>query len=169
MASAAPIEAQAKVLSDGMLKSHLAQLISMDHDAFIGEVQNRAELPSRGAALSASRATLQTLGDRIQEGKATNLAAQLSDELGRYLEEHADAPESFGFDEFIDRVAERDESIANHGDDDLSAAAFHARVVIDVLEEAVSGEQLDDLRDQLPDEYGQLFELAEAEDHAGQE
>ncbi|WP_248910171.1 DUF2267 domain-containing protein [Halocatena marina] len=29
----------------------------MDHDTFIGEVQNRAELPARGAALSASRAT----------------------------------------------------------------------------------------------------------------
>lgn len=40
----------------------------MDHDGFIGPVQNRAELASRGAALSASRATLQTLGERIGQG-----------------------------------------------------------------------------------------------------
>ena len=49
----------------------------MDHDSFIGEVQNRAELASRGEALSATRATLETLGERIEEGQATNLAAQL--------------------------------------------------------------------------------------------
>lgn len=142
----------------------------MDHDAFIGEVQNRAELPSRGAALSASRATLQTLGDRIQEGEATNLAAQLSDELGRFLEEHAGTTESFGFDEFIERVADRDENFGESDDDnDLSAATFHARVVVDVLEDAVSGGQLDDLRNQLPDEYSQLFELVETKEHSGQE
>lgn len=139
----------------------------MDHDTFIGEVQNRANLASRGGALSASRATLQTLGDRLQEGQAANLAAQLSDELGRFLEEHAGTTESFGFEEFIERVADRDENIG--GDtDDLSAAAFHARAVVDVLDEAVSEGQLDDLRDQLPDEYGQLFELADTEDHPGQ-
>lgn len=144
----------------------------MDHDTFIGQVQNRAELASRGAALSTSRATLQTLGERIQEGEATNLAAQLPDELGRFLEEHADATESFGFQEFISRVAERDENLGDeHGidDDDLSAAALHARAVVDVLDEAVTEGQIEDIRDQLPDDYGDLFELAEVEQHPGQE
>ncbi|WP_202593661.1 DUF2267 domain-containing protein [Halococcus sediminicola] len=155
---------------DSMLMHHSPQRFAMDHDTFIGKVQNRAELPSRGAALGASRATLQTLGDRIQEGEATNLAAQLSDELGRFLEEHAKTTESFSFDEFIERVADRDENFGESDDgNDLSAATFHARVVVDVLEDAVSGGQLDDLRNQLPDEYGQLFELADAEEHPGQE
>ena len=140
----------------------------MDHDAFIGEVQNRAELASRGAALSASRATLETLGDRLQEGEATDLGAQLSDELGRYLEEHADTTESFGFEEFTERVAERDENLSD-SDDDLSAAAFHARVVVDALSEAVSEGELDDLRNSLPEEYGQLFELADTDEHPGPE
>lgn len=141
----------------------------MDHDTFIGEVQNRAELASRGAALSASRATLQTLGDRIQEGEATDLAAQLSDELGRYLEEHAATTESFGFDEFVERVADRDENVNGTDNDDLSAAAFHARTVIDVLSDAVTEGELNDLQNDLPDEYGQLFELAEAKEHPGPE
>lgn len=140
----------------------------MDHDTFIGEVQNRAELPSRGAALSATRATLETFGDRLQEGEATNLSSQLSDELARYLEEHADTTESFGYNEFIERVAERDENLGD-SDEDLSAAGLHARAVIDVLEEAVTEGELDDLEDQLPDEYGDLFELAAAEEHPGQE
>lgn len=142
----------------------------MDHDSFIGRVQNRAELASRGAALSASRATLQTLGERIQEGEATNLAAQLPDELGRFLEEHADTTESFDFGEFVERVAERDENLGDGGidDDDRSAAALHARAVVDVLDEAVTEGQIADVRDQLPDDYGDLFELAEVEQHPGQ-
>lgn len=143
----------------------------MDHDSFIGEVQNRAELASRGEALGASRATLQTLGERIEEGQATNLAAQLPDELGRFLEEEADTTESFGFREFVSRVAERDGNLGGEGaidDDDRSDAALHARAVVDVLDEAVTEGQIEDVRDQLPDGYADLFELAETEGHPGQ-
>ncbi|PSP90606.1 DUF2267 domain-containing protein [Halobacteriales archaeon QS_4_69_34] len=137
----------------------------MDHDTFIGEVQNRAELASRGAALSASRATLEALGDRIQEGEATDLAAQLSDELGHYLEDHAATTEAFGFEEFVERVAERDESVS--GDEDRSTAAFHARTVVDVLSEAVSEGEFSELRNALPEEYDPLFEIADADEHPG--
>ncbi|MCL7416459.1 MAG: DUF2267 domain-containing protein [Halalkalicoccus sp.] len=143
----------------------------MDHDSFIGEVQNRAELASRGEALSASRATLQTLAERIEEGEATNLAAQLPDELGRFLEEGADATESFDFREFVGRVAEREENLGGESgvdDEDRSDAAFHARAVVGVLDEAVTEGQIEDLRDQLPGEYADLFELAEAEGSPGQ-
>jgi uncharacterized protein (DUF2267 family) len=140
----------------------------MDHDTFIGEMQNRAELASRGEALSATRATLQTFSERIQEGEATNAAAQLPDELGRFLEEGADTTESFDYREFITRVAEREENLGSDDDDDRSAAALHARAVIDVLDEAVTEGQVEDLRDQLPDEYADLFELAEVEGSPGQ-
>ncbi|MDL5362854.1 DUF2267 domain-containing protein [Halalkalicoccus sp. NIPERK01] len=139
----------------------------MDHDTFIGEVQNRAELASRGEALSATRATFQTLAERIDEGQATNIAAQLPDELARIIEEEADTTESFGFQEFVGRVAERDENLGSE-DDDRSAAALHARAVIDVLDEAVTEGQIEDLRDQLPGEYDDLFELAEADGAPGQ-
>jgi uncharacterized protein (DUF2267 family) len=47
----------------------------MRHDEFIGHVQQRARLSSRGDAERASRATLETLGERVPEGLADNLAA----------------------------------------------------------------------------------------------
>jgi uncharacterized protein (DUF2267 family) len=41
----------------------------MDHDHLIGQVQHRARLTSRGGAEVAVRATLQTLEERISEGR----------------------------------------------------------------------------------------------------
>lgn len=49
----------------------------MRHDKIIGQVQARAQLASRGEAEAATRATLETLGERIPPGAAENLAAQL--------------------------------------------------------------------------------------------
>ena len=57
----------------------------MEHDEFIGQVQARARLDSRGAAEQATRATLETLGERLSEGAAENLAAQLPHEIGEHL------------------------------------------------------------------------------------
>ena len=133
----------------------------MQYDDFIGEVQHRAQLDSREAALSVSRATLTTLSERIQPDDAENLGAQLPDELGRFLEA-VDEVERFDFGEFVDRVAEREEI----GEDDQADAAFHARVVVSVVAEAVTGGELGDIERQLPDDegYEQLFEIAEEEE-----
>nr|WP_243637825.1 DUF2267 domain-containing protein [Natrarchaeobius chitinivorans] len=117
----------------------------MQYDELIGEIQHRARLDSREAALSITRATLTTLSERIQPGEAENLAAQLPEELGRFLEE-VDDVERFGFDDFVDRVAEREEI----GDDDPADAAFHAQVVVDVIEEAVTEGALEDVEAQAP-------------------
>lgn len=132
----------------------------MQYEEFTGEVQHRAQLESREDALSISRATLTTLSERMQPGEATNLAAQLPDELGRFLEQ-VDDVERFDFDEFVDRVDDRDEL----GEADPSEAAFHAQVVVDVLTEAVEAGALEDVRAQLPadDGYDALFEIAESE------
>jgi uncharacterized protein (DUF2267 family) len=131
----------------------------MQYDDFIGEVQQRAQLDSREAALSVSRATLTTLSERIEPGQAENLGAQLPEELGRFLET-VDDVERFGYDEFTDQVAER-ETIGEH---DPADAAFHAQVVVAVVDEAVSGSVLEDVRTQLPVEegYDALFEVAES-------
>ena len=133
----------------------------MQYDDFIGEVQHRAQLDSREAALSISRATLTTLSERLDPGEADDLGAQLPDELGRFLED-VDEVERFDFEEFVDRVAEREEI----GEDDEADAAFHARVVMDVVDEAVTGGELEDVRHQLPEDegYDQLFEIAEEEE-----
>jgi len=134
----------------------------MDHDAFIGEVQHRAQLSSRGEAQEATRATLSTLAERIQDGQAENLAAQLPEPLEGPLS-GAGRTESFGPDEFVGRVAERDASVGD-GDEAVADAAHHARVVFDVVDDAVTEGQFEDVRAGLPEEYGTLFELAETEE-----
>ncbi len=129
----------------------------MDHDTFIGKVQNRLELSSHGDAHKATRAVLSTLGERLQHGEATDLAAPLPDEIGRYL---ADIPEThgdqFSYDTFIARIADR-------GDIDEPDAAYHAQELMNILHEAVPPGELDDVRANLPDDYADLFALIGAE------
>lgn len=56
----------------------------MKYDEFMGMVQNRARLASTGEAVRATRATLQTLGQRLFGGEAKDLAAQLPQEVGDF-------------------------------------------------------------------------------------
>lgn len=84
----------------------------MQHDEFIGQGQNLAQLSSRGDAERATRATLETLGERIPEGLADNLAAQLPHEIGEHLRRTvvyggAAAGARFSRQQFIALVAER--------------------------------------------------------------
>jgi len=59
----------------------------MQYNEFIGRVQNRARLGTTGEAVQATRATLEVLSQRLFNGQAGNLAAQLPEEVGRYLTE----------------------------------------------------------------------------------
>ena len=56
----------------------------MTHDEFIGHVQHRARLASRGQAERATRVVLETLGERLAGGEPFDLAAQLPPEIGRH-------------------------------------------------------------------------------------
>ncbi len=124
----------------------------MKHDEFIGQVQYRAQLSSRGEAERATRATLETLAERLAGGEAKDLAAQLPLEIGEHLRGQWSAlGERFSLDEFFRRVSRREGA-------DLPDAVFHARVVIEVLSEAVSKGEIDDVRAQLPTEFDELFE-----------
>ncbi len=124
----------------------------MKHDEFIGQVQHRARLSSRGAAERATRATLETLAERLAGGEAKDLAAQLPLEIAEHLRGQWSAlGERFSLDEFFRRVSLR-EGV------ELSDAVFHARAVIEVLNEAVSRGEMDDVRAQLPTEFDRLFE-----------
>ncbi len=129
----------------------------MQHDAFIGQVQARAHLPSRGAAEGATRATLETLGERIPEQLADHVAAQLPSEIGVSLRRTevlsgAGTGERFDLNEFIQRVAAR-------AGMDESGAAYSCRVVLEVMREATQGGVMDKVRDALPE---QLRELVDA-------
>jgi uncharacterized protein (DUF2267 family) len=123
----------------------------MDYDRFIGHVQHRARLGTFEDAVTATRATLETLGRRLAGGAPGNLAAQLPKEIGRYLTEQEGQQESFSLDEFFDRVC-KEEGV------DLPESVHHARVVIEVLKEAVGDDTFNKLRAQLPDDWNRLFE-----------
>lgn len=58
----------------------------MKHDEIIGQVQHRAHLSSRGDAEIATRATLETLAERLAGGEVNDLASQLSAEYARLFE-----------------------------------------------------------------------------------
>ncbi len=122
----------------------------MKFDEFAGKVQHKAKLASTDEALAVIRATLQTLSERLAGQEPQNLAAQLPDELGRYL----DVPgkgERFSVKEFFERVSKR-EGV------DLPLSVYHARAVIDTIQEAVSAGEIENLRAQLPDEWQEIFE-----------
>jgi len=122
----------------------------MQHDEFIGEVQARARLASRGDAERATRAVLETLGERLAGGQPHNLAAQLPEEIGRHLEDRQGV-DKLSLDDFFEKVSERSGV-------DLPDAIHQARAVIAVVGEAVSQEEMEKVRQQLPEEYAPLFE-----------
>lgn len=133
----------------------------MNFDEFTGEVQHRLELADSGETVRAIRATLTTLGQRIQEGEAQNLASPLPMEIGWYLtgpvEEHG---ERFDWNEFVSRVSTI-EGI------DPPEAAFHAQVIVDLVSTVVPSSEIRDVRDQLPEDstdgdWGKLFEIVDA-------
>jgi uncharacterized protein (DUF2267 family) len=124
----------------------------MKHDEFIGQVQHRARLSSRGDAERATLATLRTLGERLAGGEAKDFASQLPPQLAEYaLSGQAGAGERFSVDAFFQRVSDR-EGV------DLPKAIFHAKAVISVLQEALTKGEVNDIRAQLPAEYSRLFD-----------
>jgi len=125
----------------------------MKHDEFIGRVQHYARLASRGDAERATRATLETLGERLAGGEPKDLASQLPPEIGLHLLQYGGIGERFSLDEFYRRVSERE-------GEDLPKAVFHARAVIRVLNEAVSKGEIEDIFAQLPPEFDRFFQEA---------
>ncbi|MDX6733210.1 MAG: hypothetical protein QOC54_3158, partial [Baekduia sp.] len=77
----------------------------MDHDTFLDLVAREARL-DRQHAERAARATLETLGERIDREEARQLAAQLPPEVAPWIATTTSA-EGFDQDELLRRVAER--------------------------------------------------------------
>ncbi|WP_131740563.1 DUF2267 domain-containing protein [Actinomadura roseirufa] len=126
----------------------------MQHDRMIGQIQARAHLPSRGAAETACRATLETLGERLPEGLADNLAAQLPREIGENLRRTevyggSGTGERFDRHDFVARVA------ARAGTDERKAA-YMARVVLEVVDEASQGSMMTKVKRALPEDIRDL-------------
>jgi len=121
----------------------------MKGDQFIAEVRNLAEVAGYEEAQKFTRATLETLRERLAGNEPSNLAAQLPPEIATYVE-GSGGGEPFSVEEFYDRVAKR-EGVSR------DEAVRHARAVATVMQTAVTGGEIDDVRSQLGDEYEELF------------
>jgi uncharacterized protein (DUF2267 family) len=118
-------------------------------DQFIAEVRNLAELDNNEEAKRAIRATLETLRERLAGNEPSHLAAQLPPEIAPYVE-GTGGQESFSVNGFYDWVAQKE----GVGHDET---VRHARAVATVLQTAVTGAEIDDVRSQLGNEYEELF------------
>lgn len=125
----------------------------MDYETFVGLVQSRARLGSREAAIAAIRATLETMGERLVGGELKDIASQLPREIAYYLT-RATTAQKLSLQDFHARVGAREPC-------DPPQAVFHARVVMSVLELALSEGEVRDMRAQLPAEFNDLFEHRE--------
>ncbi|MDJ1432261.1 DUF2267 domain-containing protein [Halostagnicola sp. A-GB9-2] len=134
----------------------------MNYKEFTGQVHHRLEFAQLGQAVRAIRATLTTLGERLHEGEATDLASPLPMEIDRYLTQ-ADHGQRFDYSEFLDRVAER-EGV------DRSDANYHAQQIVAVIAEDTPSGNLEKARSQLPEDFERLFEAVDHEaDEASEE
>ncbi|MFF5173412.1 DUF2267 domain-containing protein [Micromonospora sp. NPDC000089] len=126
----------------------------MDYDTFLDQVARRARTgPNRAVELT--RATLETLGERLTGGEVLDLAVQLPAPLRLVLKPSpsTEAAERFGAAEFVARVGQRaglDEASAREG----------VRAVFVTLREALRGGEFDDVVIQLPRDYRDVVEPA---------
>jgi uncharacterized protein (DUF2267 family) len=123
------------------------------YEEFVEQVQTRGYMEDRAEAQTATRATLTTLAECLDERESYDLAAQLPQELAEHLfHEGAGAEASPSLEEFVDRLNERD------GEGDSQRAVYHARVVIEVLGYALGQDEIERIRSQLPGEFDPLFD-----------
>lgn len=120
-------------------------------------VQQRTPADSAAAADGYVSAVFETLGERITDGAARDLAEQLPDDAATALERGADAvgeAEQFGLEDFLARVADR-AGVAE------ARAREATRAVFDALEEYPTDAPFREAREQLPREFDVVAEPGE--------
>jgi uncharacterized protein (DUF2267 family) len=132
----------------------------MQHDEFIGQVQARGKLSSRAQAERVTRSVLETLGQRIPDGLADNLAAQLPHEIGEHLRrteqpDHHGTGEQFDHDTFIAQVSDKSGL-------DRPQATYATRVVCEVVGEATQGGLMAKVQAALPPDIRQTVTAGSA-------
>ncbi|MFU8876110.1 DUF2267 domain-containing protein [Micromonospora sp. SL4-19] len=126
----------------------------MNYETFVDQVALRARTsPERAVELT--RATLETLAERLTGGEVLDLAAQLPKPLQRVLKPHpgTEAADRFGAAEFIARVGQR-------AGVDGNTARDAVRAVFITLREAVTGGEFADVVVQMPRDYRDMVEPA---------
>lgn len=123
----------------------------MDGTEFILQVQQRARLESTERAQLVIQATLETLAEHLNYHTADNLAVQLPPAIGRHLRTDVPERQRLSPDLLFRRIAQKEEC-------SLSEARRHARVVLDVLQEALTFGAAEHLRQQFTVDFAPLFD-----------
>jgi uncharacterized protein (DUF2267 family) len=121
----------------------------MRYDEFIKAVEEHTGVADREEAERAALSVLQTLADRLTGGEADDLLAQIPEPLKSTIAVTEEA-DPIRYDEFVQRVALELEL----PDDE---ARERVRGVFDVLREAVTPGELDDVFAQLDRTYAELM------------
>lgn len=124
----------------------------MQYQEFIDQVQHRARLTGSEAAEKATKATLETLAERLFGNEPEHISSQLPEGISRFLNGKKNKTK-YSITEFLERISEREEV-------ELPDSVFHAKIVLDVLKDAVSKGEIEHIRDQLPQEFYRLFEIS---------
>jgi uncharacterized protein (DUF2267 family) len=120
----------------------------MNHEEFIGGVAQRAAM-SGDEAEDLTRATLQTLAERISGGEARDLAEQLPAGVGQWPWKDDETPQRFGPEEFVRRVSRR-------AGMEPDRAREGVRAVFLTVSEAAGGKEFRDVVSQLPKDFWPL-------------
>ena len=123
----------------------------MRYDEFLAEVRELGEYRDNHEAEEVTTAVLSVLSTRLPGQQVEKLAAQLPDQLGEgFRQAEQPEPESFGVEEFRQRVAERVGGRALTAEQDSGA-------VLTTVAKTVSGGELNQLLSHLPSGYAAMF------------
>lgn len=123
----------------------------MKYDEFIKHVQSVAQIDSREKTEAAISATLETVKERIVGDEAKDLAAQLPEEIAKYLRgREGENGQHFKVEEFIERVSKKEDVQPND-------AVMHIRAVFTVLQSAVSPGEFASFKHNFSDDYADVF------------
>ena len=125
----------------------------MDYGEVIEVIRRASGGLGSEAAERAAQVTLQTLAERLPRGEVRHIVPELPDELKPWVYTETDA-EAFGIDEFLDRIAKRQNT-------DIETALLHARAVFSALGRALSPEVVAHMAAVLPQTFDPL--VAEAQ------
>lgn len=129
----------------------------MQLQEFLTEVQKKTQLSTPQKAELATKATLQTLGERLAGGAAENFGSQLPQKVCEHLGAGGSRGERFSIDEFFQKVAQKERT-------NVAEATHHARGVMEVVVGAVDPKDIDKVLTQLPDDFHPLFGGGSAHD-----
>jgi uncharacterized protein (DUF2267 family) len=128
----------------------------MQRKEFLNKVQDYGGLENADEALHMTEIFLSTLGEWLYRTEAHNMASQLPKEFQKFPfkeqdPEHTRAEvDSYPLEEFYNRIKGR-------ADVTFKEAVKIAKAVAQALKEAVSPGEIENVLEELPDEFNELF------------